>query len=332
VDFPRKLSATGVFASTKDHQPAKGLIPYSVNAELWSDGALKERYIGLPGDSKIEFETVTYPQPAPGSVPGWRFPDGTVLVKTFSLETEPGRRRRLETRLLVAERVGGTEEYGDQVWSGYTYVWNDEQTDADLADIKGVDREFTVTTAAGAKTQKWHFPSRAECTMCHTVTAKYALGVNTAQMNKDHDYGGVVANQLSTLEHLGIFDKKLPKPVDQLDKLANPRDENASIDARARAYLQANCSHCHRKWGGGNAEFQLLYTLPIQQTGTLGVKPGQGSFDLKDPRLLVPGDPNRSMIYHRMTRLGLGRMPHIASNVVDEPAVTLIKKWIEGMK
>lgn len=330
--FPRRLSETGVFASTKDHKPAPGLIPYSVNAELWSDGAIKERFIGLPGDSKIEYETVTYPQPAPGSVPGWRFPDGTVLVKTFSLETEPGKKHRLETRLLVAERVGGTEEYGDQVWNGYTYIWNDEQTDADLADIKGVDRMYVIKGPTASRTQKWHFPSRTECTMCHTVTAKYALGVNTAQLNKDHDYGGVVANQLATLEHLGVFDRNLPKPVDQLDKLADPRDEKADLDKRARAYLHANCSHCHRKWGGGNAEFQLLYTLPLKETGMLGVKPGQGNFDLNDPRLLVPGHPNRSMIYHRMTRLGLGRMPHIASNVVDEAAVKLIRKWIEGMK
>ena len=332
AQFPRKLSETGVFADTKTHTPAKGLIPYSVNSELWSDGAYKERFIALPGDSKIEFETVTYPQPAPGSVPGWRFPNGTVLVKTFALELEPGKRHRLETRLLVAERVGGTEEYGDQVWSGYTYIWNDDQTDAELADIKGVDKEYIVNDGNAKRSQKWHFPSRAECTMCHTVTAKYALGVNTAQMNKDHDYGGTVANQLSTLEHLGIFDRKLPKPVDQLDKLANPRDEKQDLDKRARAYLEANCSHCHRKWGGGNAEFQLLHTLPLKETGTLDVKPGQGAFELKDPRLLVPGDPARSMIHHRMTRIGLGRMPHIASNVVDERGVDLIRKWIEGMK
>ncbi|MBA4064288.1 MAG: hypothetical protein C0501_11365 [Isosphaera sp.] len=330
-EFPRKLSETGLFADVAAHTPARGLIPYSVNAELWSDGASKERFIAVPGEAKIEFETVTYPQPAPGSVPGWRFPDGTVFVKTFSLETEPGKKRRLETRLLVVERVAGTEEYGDQVWSGYTYVWNDEQTDAVLADAKGVDREFTVKTAAGERKQTWHFPSRAECTMCHTVTAKYTLGVNTAQMNRDHDYGGVVANQLATLEHIGLFDKKLPKPPAELGKLADPRDPKADLDARARAYLHANCSHCHRKWGGGNAEFQLLSTLAVKDLG-VDAKPGQGTFDLKDPRILVPGDPARSMLYHRMTRVGLGRMPHIASNVVDEPAVTLIRDWIKAMK
>src|SRR5207249_629476 len=120
--FPRKLSETGVFADTAKLTPEKGLIPYSVNAELWSDGAFKQRFIAIPGDGKIEFETVIYPQPAPGSVPGWRFPDGTVLVKTFLLKPEEGRRTRLETRLLVADRVGGTEEYGDQVWNGYTYI------------------------------------------------------------------------------------------------------------------------------------------------------------------------------------------------------------------
>jgi uncharacterized repeat protein (TIGR03806 family) len=331
-EFPRKLSQTGLFADTAKLTPEKGLIPYSVNAELWSDGASKERYIAIPGEAKIEFETITYPQPAPGSVPGWRFPNGTVLVKTFSLETEPGKKRRLETRLLVASILGGTEEYGDQVWNGYTYIWNDDQTDAELADKNGVDREYTLKTAAGEKKQKWHFPSRAECNMCHTVTAKYALGVNTAQMNKDHDYGGVVANQLATLDHIGIFTKKLPAAPEALAKLADYRDEKASLDARARAYLHANCSHCHRKWGGGNAEFQLLSTLPLKDLGVVDTKPGQGTFDLKDPRILVPGDPKRSMIYHRMTLRGLGQMPHIASNVVDESAVKLIHSWIAQLK
>ena len=329
--FPRKLSETGLFSSTKDMTPATGLIPYSVNSELWSDGATKERFIAVPGDARIEFETVTYPQPAPGSLPGWRFPNGTVLVKSFFLETEPGKKRRLETRLMVVERVGGTEEYGDQVWNGYTYIWNDEQTDAELADSKGVNREFTIKTADGERKQTWHFPSRAECTMCHTVTAKYALGVNTAQMNRDHNYGGVVANQLATLSHIGLFDRKLPDAPEKLVKLADYRDTNAPLAERARAYLDSNCAHCHRKWGGGNAEFQLLNTLPIKETGTLGVKPGQGTFELKDPYILVPGEPDRSMLYHRMTRLGLGRMPHIASTVVDEPAVKLIREWIAQM-
>ena len=132
VPFPSKLSETGLFASVKDHKPAAGVIPYDVIAPLWSDGASKDRFMAVPGDGKIEFDTVIYPFPAPGSLPGWRFPDGTVFVKTFSLETEPGNpqsKRRLETRLLHHIKMpGNDDEYGAQVWNGYTYVWNDEQT------------------------------------------------------------------------------------------------------------------------------------------------------------------------------------------------------------
>jgi uncharacterized repeat protein (TIGR03806 family) len=329
--FPLKLSETGLFESTKDLKPAKGLIPYSVNSELWSDGATKERYLAVPGTAKIEFETMTYPQPAPGAPAGWRFPTGTVLVKTFFLETEPGKKRRLETRLLVGKIVGGNEDYGDQDWGGYTYIWNDEQTDAELADAKGVNREFTIKAPTGERKQTWHFPSRAECTMCHTMTAKYVLGVNTIQMNRDYDYGGVVANQLATLEHIGLFDRKLPKPPEGLLKIVDYRDEQASLNDRARAYLHANCSHCHRKWGGGNADFQLLAPLELKDTGTIGAKPDQGNFDIKDPVILAPGEPERSLLYHRMTLRGLGQMPTVGSNVVDESAVKLIRDWIKQL-
>jgi uncharacterized repeat protein (TIGR03806 family) len=335
--FPRKLSETGLFASTRDHQPAPGLIPYTVNAQLWSDHATKERYLALPGTSRIEYNAVEYPQPAPGAPRGWRFPDGTVLVKTFFLEMErgnPASRRRLETRLLHFEQLGGTEEVGDQYWRGYTYVWNDDQADATLLDAGGLDRTFSIRdphAPGGVRQQTWHFPSRAECTLCHTMPAKFSLGVNTLQMNKDHDYGGVVANQLRTLEHLGLFTKPLPAPPEQLPRLGNYEDESLDLNQRARAYLHANCAHCHMKWGGGNAEFQLLATLDLKDLGIVNTRPGQGSFDIPDARVLVPGEPARSLLYHRMTRLGLGRMPHVASSVVDDKAVKLLHDWIKQL-
>jgi uncharacterized repeat protein (TIGR03806 family) len=335
--FPRKLSETGLFSSIKDHTPAPGVIPYSVNAELWSDGAIKERFMAIPGNAKIDYDAMTYPQPAPGAQPGWRFPNGTVMVKTFALELEPGNaksRKRLETRLLVGERVAGSEEVGDQVWSGYTYLWNDEQTDAELIESKGLDKKYEVKDAAapgGKREQLWHFPSRTECTLCHTMSAKYVLGVNTLQSNRDHDYGDCTANQLATFEHLGLFSTKLPEKPENLPKLVNYRDAKEDLDARARTYLHANCSHCHRKWGGGNAEFQLLYSLPLKDTGILNVKANHGNFDLKDARLLVPGEPDQSLIHHRMTRIGLGRMPHVGSNVVDKEAEAMIREWIAKM-
>ncbi|WP_010585657.1 PQQ-dependent sugar dehydrogenase [Schlesneria paludicola] len=336
--FPKKLSETGLFDSTKDLIPAQGLIPYSVNAPLWSDGAEKDRFLAIPGNSTMEFDTVVYPHGPDYADRGWRFPDGTVLVKTFSIDMEqgnPSSRRRLETRLLKFHKMpGDDDEYGAQLWLGYTYVWNDDQTDAELLDASGLDRVLTIQDAAapgGQRQQVWRFPSRTECALCHTMASKYVLGVSTLQMNKTHNYGGVVANQLDVLNRLGLFVEKLPKPADELPRLVDYQDLTADLNLRARSYLHANCAHCHRKWGGGNADFELQASIPVSQTMTVNTRPGQGRFNLTDPRILVPGEPQRSLILERMKLEGLGRMPHVASRVVDEKAIAILTEWIASL-
>ena len=330
--FPRRLSDTGLFASTKDHTVAPGVIPYDVNAPLWSDGAHKHRYLAVPGDKKIRYS----PDAA------WGFPDGSVLVKTFELELEkgnPASRRRLETRLLHVEQ---------DHWRGYTYVWDDAQTDAELLDDpRGKDQTFVVTDPAapgGARPQTWHYPSRAECTLCHTMPAGFVLGLNTLQMNRSFDYGGARDNQLRALEHAGLFDKPvLPKPdrpaggagdpaaYAALPRMPDPADAHAKPDDRARAYLHANCSHCHRKWGGGNALFELQYGLPLEKTKTVDVPPQHGDHGVAGGKLVVPGDPSRSLLLWRMTQTGPARMPRIGSSVVDEAGAKLIEQWISQM-
>ena len=337
-EFPRKLSETGLFQSTADHIPAKGLIPYSVNAPLWSDGAEKERYLALPGDSQIEFDQVVYPHGPDYADLGWRFPDGTVLVKTFSIETEAGKAeslRRLETRILQYRKMpGNDDEYGAQYWFGYTYVWNEEQTDAVLLGAEGLDRKIDVRDADapnGRRALNWHFPSRAECALCHTMASKYVLGVNTLQMNKVHGYGSVTANQLATFEKLGLFKKKLPKPPQDLPRLVDYRDKSQDLHLRSRAYLHANCAHCHRKWGGGNADFDLQASIPLTDSKAVNTLPRQGTFKLKDPRIIAPGAPDRTLVLKRMQIDGLGRMPHIASREIDHDAVTMLEQWIRQL-
>lgn len=337
-DFPRKLSATGLFASVTDHAPAPGVIPYSVIAPQWCDNATKERFLAIPGDAQIEFESLTYPQPAPGAPPGWKFPNGTVLVETLSLEMEQGKaasRRRLETRILHHERTAGDEIVGDQYWQGYTYVWNDDQTDAVLLeDPKGLDRKLSIIDASapgGRRKQTWHFPSRTECAVCHNMAAKYVLGAQTLQMNKDHNFDGSRANQLRMLERLNIFTKPLPKPPEEMARLADYRSDREDLAARARSYLHANCAHCHRKWGGGNADFQLLATLDAQEMGTIGVRPAQGTFGIPHARILAPGDPYRSIVFYRMSLVGPGHMPRLGSNMIDEQGLKLVHDWIEQL-
>jgi uncharacterized repeat protein (TIGR03806 family) len=338
TDFPRKLSQTGLFASVKNHQPAVGLVAYDVIAPEWADGASKERYLALPGESKIEFETLTYPQPAPGAPPGWKFPDGTVIVETLSLEMEagnPASSRRLETRILHHERTAGSEQVGDQYWQGYTYIWNDEQTDAVLLeDPRGRDHTFEIqdaSAAGGKRQQTWHFPSRTECTVCHNMAAKYVLGVTTHQLNHDYKTGGETANQLTTFAELGLFTEPLSKPAEELPRLVDYHDEHQELGLRARSYLHANCSHCHRKWGGGNAKFQLLATLDLKETGALDVRPAHGTFQMTQAKLLAAGDPYRSVAFYRMAKLGPGRMPRLGSSVADRKGLKLIHDWIVGI-
>jgi uncharacterized repeat protein (TIGR03806 family) len=313
--FPTKLSETGLFASVKEHRPHPALIPYSVNAALWSDGAEKERFIALPGLTQIGFTAAR----------GWNFPEGTVLVKTFSLDVAgemPGSSRptRIETRLL-------TKQQGQ--WYGYSYLWNDAQSDADLIGAEGADRAYEVRDSrapGGRRKQTWHYPSRVECMVCHSRAANFVLGPSLLQMNK--------GDQLSRLEEQGVFQAKpsLPEKPDQPRRLVNPYDKGTDLEARARSYLHANCAQCHVEAGGGNAQMELEITTPREKMRLIGVKPLHDSFGIKDAKLIVPGDPEKSILYQRLKRRGPGQMPPLATAVVDEEAARLIHDWIKAMK
>lgn len=350
--FPQTLSESGLFESVRGHVVQPGVIPYTVNAPLWSDGADKHRFLALPGaDAKIEFAGKW----------AWGLPDHTVLIKTFSLDLEegnPSSKRFIETRFL-------TRQQGE--WTGYSYLWNDDQTDATLVAKEGLDREYTIRTKEGERKQAWHYPSRTECMVCHSRAAGFVLGLTTVQMNKDHDYHGVVDNQLRAFAHVGLFkdfnwlegakqkarndlqgqglkDDEINKKVDEsftkrdgsaaafvpemLERLVNPYDANAPLAARARSYLHANCAVCHVDAGGGNSQFQLDFLAPLDKWKLIDVAPLHDKFGIADARLVAPGSPERSVLLHRVAMRGRGQMPQLATAIVDQPAVQMLKEWI----
>ena len=325
--FPKKLSDSGLFAKVKGHVVAPGVIPYSVNSPLWSDGSHKERWLAVPGEAKIIFSE--------GG--GWKFPEETVLVKSFALDLEAGNaksRKWVETRFLLLEQ---------NEWVGYSYRWNEAQTDAELVEAKGADREYKIKDPAapgGTRKQVWHYPSRAECMTCHSRAAQFVLGVTTLQMNREHDYNGVKANQLRTLAHIGLFDlkpdkdgvAKLPKPPEKMAALPNPYDATAPLDDRARSYLHANCAHCHVDAGGGNSAISLRWNTKPDQMKLIGVAPLHDKFGLADALLVAPGAPERSVLMQRVLRIGQGGMPPLAKSMVDEPAVKMLGEWIRQVK
>ena len=198
---------------------------------------------------------------------------------------------------------GNDDEYGAQFWYGYTYLWNDEQTDAELLDAAGLDREYTIKDAAaggGTRTANVALPQPRRMHAVPHDGGQVRARRNTLQMNKDHDYGGAIANQLATLEHSASSRSRCRSRRRSCRGWSITATSRKTCICEPRAYLHANCAHCHRKWGGGNAEFQLQASLPLDETKSVNTPPGQGTFGLTDPRILVPGDPDRSLILHRM--------------------------------
>jgi uncharacterized repeat protein (TIGR03806 family) len=330
--FPKKLSESGLFANVARHQMQPGVIPYSVNSPLWSDGAHKTRFFAVPHDAD---EAGTPPKISAGGNRGWSFPEQTVLIKSFAVdmvEGEAASRRWIETRFLHRE---------NKEWVGYSYRWNDEQTDATLVDKAGLDIDFKVESTDGAMVdRKWRYPSRAECMVCHSRAANYVLGLSTPQMNRDHDYasvGGGVDNQLRTLEHLGYFKlkrkggKDASFTADDHPRLADPYDSAELLAGRALSYLHSNCAQCHVEAGGGNSQMILSFGTASEKQNLINAEPLHDRFGISGAKLVAPGAPERSLLLQRIARRGRGQMPQLATSLVDERAVALFTEWIRSL-
>jgi uncharacterized repeat protein (TIGR03806 family) len=282
--------------------PTAGMIPYTVNDSFWSDGADKMRYLALPNATTIS------------EMPGGDFnlPNNSVLMKHFSLGGQI-----FETRLLVRHDDGG--------WAGYTYEWNASLTDADLVDAAGKDE-----TVNG---QPWHYPSRTECLQCHTAAAGFSLGAEGLQLNGEFTYPatGRTANQLDTLEYIGLFSAPLSAAATAA-ALTDSRDQSAALDARARSYLHSNCANCHRPNGTTQSTMDLRFSTAFGQMNICNVDPRQGNLGINQAKLLAPGDPARSILLERISRNGQNRMPPVGSNILDSDAIALLTDWINSIQ
>jgi uncharacterized repeat protein (TIGR03806 family) len=313
--MPQLLSQTGAFADLQTLQPADFLIPYAPNSPLWSDGAIKSRWMALPSDSKIHFS-------AKGE---WTFPAGTVFVKNFNLpvdETNPNILRRLETRILVRDTNGYVY--------GASYKWRADNSDADLV-TAGTNEDIVITTATGTRTQKWFYPGRQDCLTCHTPQSGGVLGANTRQINGSFKYpNGVTDNQLRTWNHLGLFDTRLNEiQIPFFAKLVNITNTAAPLQLRVRSYLDANCSMCHRP-GGAGAFFDARFDTPLGKQNLIN-GPVQNPLGILGAKVIVPGDTNKSILFRRASLVGQNQMPPLGKNVVDTNAVGVIGRWISSL-
>lgn len=296
--FPSKLSETGCVNVLDPLTPPAGAIPFDVQVPLWTDASEKARWLFLSKDSKIgSLDT------ADGDLD---YPVGTVMVKHFKLQG-----KMIETRLLIHRENGE--------WSGYSYEWNDEETDASLLS-EAKEKEVGE--------QVWTYPSRSQCLQCHTEAAGRSLGPTTAQLNTFHDEYGEVKSQLEALKSLDVFNFDIDESI-QYPHLDN---DDAAIADKARAYLDSNCSGCHRPGGSaGRADIDLRAGVAFSETNLCNATTNVDNLGIDNGRLIVPGDIYSSILAVRISTREEYKMPLIGSNIVHDEGVMLVNSWIDSL-
>ncbi len=316
-DFPKLLSQTGAFSDAASLEPMSGVVPYDVQAPLWSDGASKQRWLAVPEGTSIGYsETGQY-----------ELPTGTVFVKHFELaldERAPAERRRLETRFWVASSA--------EAQYGVSYKWNEEQTDAELVIASETEMLSLVGSDGSTRTQPYFFPGPADCHTCHNEPAGFVLGVRTAQLNRDIAYqlNRPPVNQLTAWSSWGLLDQRVDTvTTSTAPRLAAVDDEERSPEDRVRSYWDGNCAMCHAGADGSVPGWDARYSTALEEQGL--AQPPLSTTALAS-QLISPGSPEDSFIYVRgdTTELAL-RMPPLARNRVDEVYVDLLASWISSL-
>jgi uncharacterized repeat protein (TIGR03806 family) len=304
-DPPALLSQLGVFESLANLTPAPGVVPYDVSTPLWSDGAKKARWMIVPTDAQQRIDVTS-----DGS---WTFPVGTVFVKHFELE-QPGAAHRLETRFLVHAK--------DDRYYGVTYRWRPDNSDADLQDPKAFVEKLAE--------QSWYYPSRSECGRCHNSSAGYVLGPKTSQLNRPLYYGtsGLTANMLSTLQGQALF--KTPLMPASLPQMPSLHEGTAFAQDRARAYLDANCSQCHRPDGPARGNWDGRFSTQLDLQQLVGADPVEAE-GIMGAKVLAPQKPESSILYKRLSALDGTAMPPLAKGLLDDRALRVFDAWLAAM-
>lgn len=294
--FPARLSDYGFFLDAAAQSPATGVTPYRVQTPLWSDGAEKQRFLYLPAGAKARAQ-------GDGLLD---LPVGSALIKTFLMQG-----KRIETRVLLHRADG---------WVGLPYVWNAEQTEATLA-LAG--KRIDLVTPAGAAIS-YAVPNKNQCKECH-ATGGDVTPIGPAARN-------LSAAWLDALHKAGRLDT-VPAVARRVP-LWEDRTKVPVADA-ARGWLDANCAHCHKP-GGAASNSGLYLGWDVADPAALGVNKrpvaagrGAGNLDFG----IVPGDPDRSILMHRMASLEGGvAMPELGRASVDTEGLATVRAWIAAMR
>ena len=339
--MPERLSDWNVVyvADNRLHLNAR-VQPYTLDSPLFTDYAHKLRTVWMPEGKAAHYQPVDALDFPVGTIISKTFyypvPDGghngDVVLRTADTGPEPdgglalNKVRLVETRLLVRREAG---------WIALPYVWNTEQTEARLM-RSGELLPLTLLAADGSKEQvDYAVPDENQCAGCHGTDLKskaiFPIGPKVRHLNHDATYAGRAENQLAHWQTHGYL---TGVPAGNLPKNPAWDDPAASLDDRARSYLDINCGHCHSQKGAARTSGMWLdattHDLLRQGHCKLPIAAGQGTGNR--PWDIVPGKPDDSILPYRMGSNDPGvMMPELGRSVVHAEGVKLIHDWIAAM-
>lgn len=316
--FPKKLSTWHLFTETRGGlKPNAGVVPYDLNTPLFSDYASKYRFVWMPRGAAAEYREETT----------FEFPVGTIFAKSFAfpVDGQPGAERLIETRLLVRTQSG---------WAPLPYIWNASQTEATLQIVPDPVNIHYTDTAGRVRDFTYQIPNTNECKECHDNNKTLQpIGPKARNLNKDYVYASGGANQLAHWSAVGYL---RGSPLAAVAPRAPRWDDaaGASLDERARAYLDNNCAHCHQP--GGTAGYTGVdFRLGHFDAERLGVcKHPNSAGNMGERRYdLIPGHPDESILVYRLESTAPKiMMPQIGRAVVHTEGVALLREWVTSLR
>jgi len=307
----KHLSSWGLFDDIAEQQPAANVLPYALTTPLFSEYATKDRFVRLP-----DGQTATW-----SDADALDLPVGSVLVKTFSYlhdRRDPSLGRNLiETRVLV---------HGETGWHGGAYMYNGKTDDAELAIAGGLVDTSWIHDDGTERTNKYVVPNQNQCKLCHAEHDDILtpVGPKVRHLEPDRVQAMIDAGALAGAP-----------PRDQWPHSINAFDTAAgSLDERARAWLDINCSYCHNATGAARTSGLFLDSAEtdLAKVGICKapVATGRGSGNLQYD--IVPGNPDASILIYRIESTEPEiRMPELGRNLVFAEGAALMREWITSM-
>ncbi|GAB5560899.1 MAG: hypothetical protein SynsKO_25460 [Synoicihabitans sp.] len=292
--WPPTLAATGLYRGELVEGPGPDFTEFSLVAAPWRPGTSTRFWIRLPLNGRLGVN----------SDGEFLFPAGTTIIQQHHRDEKTG----WETHVFWLD--------GPRTARAAAYRWNEAQTEAKLVQ----DADYAPLPFAAA--HQWLSPAPDAALDLDNAIAGFLLPINPRQLVRS-------AELAKWQERQWLEDGVLAGAG---DGLASLDDEQADPILRVRSYLDANCVVCHRPGGAAREIYDARFLAGDLLTSMIGAEPKSGDLGILGAKMIVPGDPEKSILWQRIVRTDAFRMPPIAMSSEPSPVAPILEKWIRSLE